>query len=122
MAKRSKNEDSGKNVNFFIPMVDLVVSIVFVFIIIVMVLILLIKDPIESTVSSEEDKASAAFGQKIPVKPSVLESVVANQTAIEVLTNDVTKQLLEKSGGTTTLNEKTGKLEFKIDKPLKEGE
>ncbi len=96
------------------------VSIIFVFIIIVMVLLLLIKDEATTTEEPSNDPvAAAAKGQETPVKPAIIDDAIVNQSAQEILFNDVLKDFLKKSGSDANLNVDSRKIEIKVLKPEK---
>lgn len=87
-------EEKGEGVNFFIPMVDLMVAVLFVFIIIIMVLVLLIKEEVEIV--------SAAA--QTPVVNQT-EELIANQSAIDVVTDVIIQKTLKRDGSDIKLNE-----------------
>jgi biopolymer transport protein ExbD len=118
MAKKHKKEH--ESVNFFVPMVDMMVSAIFIFIIIVMVLVLLIKSPTEAEDPSEDPKAAAAKGSETPIKPSIVENVVANQTSQEILVDDINKELLLKQGVDSSFDADKKILEIKLSRPESE--
>ena len=122
MAKTKKQAKESKSVNFFVPMVDLMVSIIFVFIIIVMVLLLLItsesKSPSESEVINEAEATASSIATGNPLKASVIESTVKNQSAKEILVNDVVREFLKKEGSNSVFDAEKGKLEIRIKKPV----
>jgi hypothetical protein len=107
----------NQRVNFFIPMVDMMVSAIFVFIIIVMVLILMVKEEASSTVETEVETMFKGGGGATKIKPSIVESVVANQTAEEILVDDITRNLLEEQGLQTQFDPDKNILEIKLKKP-----
>jgi biopolymer transport protein ExbD len=113
MTKRQEH----KKINFFIPMVDMMVSAIFVFIIIVMVLVLLIKAPTDADDPSTDSKAAAAKGNETPIKPSIVENVVANQTSQEILVDDINKGLLKQQGVDSSFDADKKILEIKLKKP-----
>lgn len=116
MIKRSATNQLG-GMNFFIPMVDLMVSAVFIFIIIVMILALVINPPAQSNDPSEDPAAAAAKGNETPVNPSIIEDVVANQTASEILVNDINLKLLKQQGIESIFDAENNTLEIKLSKP-----
>jgi biopolymer transport protein ExbD len=119
MVRAKKHVEKNHAVNFFVPMVDLMVSIIFVFIIIVMVLLLLIsvelKSNSESESTSEGTESSVAVGSL--VKPSIIERAIANQSAKEILAHDVTRELLKKEGDDSIFDAEQGRLEIRIKQP-----
>ena len=122
MARKSKKQvESAEAVNFFVPMVDLMVSVIFVFIIIVMVLLLLIAAESQSSAESESESQSTAQSQQqgTPVKPSIIEEAVLNQTAEEILVDDVVRELLKREGSNSVFDADSKQLEIKIKQPKK---
>lgn len=117
--KFTHKHETKEGINFFIPMVDLMVSIVFVFIIIVMVLLLLIKDETSAEDPSDDPTAAAAKGQEIPVTPAIIDDALVNQSAQEILFNDIVKDSLKRRGNDSKLNVDDNKFEIKILKPKK---
>ncbi len=87
MAAPQRQEEEEEGINFFIPMVDLMVAVLFVFIIIIMVLVLLIR--VES--------AAAVKAQHIAV-PKVPDVLVINRTALEQFVEDIARGALYNTG------------------------
>lgn len=116
----AKEQTKSEQVNFFVPMVDLMVSIIFVFIIIVMVLLLLISSTPEneSDSDSEDENNAPSIAQGIPVKATILERAIGNQSAKEILVNDVIRELLEKEGNKSIFDVEKGQLEILIKRPI----
>lgn len=116
--KRQVKEEEG--LNFFVPMVDMMVSAIFIFIIIVMVLVLLINPPASmqsEQTQTEEEGASPASSGSVEVKPSAVAGMVANQTAEEVLVDDINREFLKEQGIESLFDPTSKKLEIKLIKP-----
>lgn len=117
LKKSSRRPAQSEVANFFIPMVDLMVSVIFVFIIVVMVLIMLIKATPEINESSDN---SATSQQKSPIKAFIVEDLLANQNAQEILFNDTLRELLKQGGGDFNFDVINNKFEIKIFSPKKQ--
>ena len=87
MSTPQRQEEEEEGINFFIPMVDLMVAVLFVFIIIIMVLVLLIR----------EESAAAIKAQHLAV-PKVPDILVINRTAVEQFVEDIARGALRRNG------------------------
>ncbi len=122
MARRRKAVAHTEGVNFFIPMVDLMVSAIFIFIIIVMILVMLITQPAKVEDPSDTPaEASSSQGNEVPINPSIIEDVVTNKTAEEILVEDILNNLLRKEGSRSIYDPTKKVLEIRIPKPKKQG-
>ncbi len=117
---RTRQVTKDEGLNFFIPMVDMMVSAVFIFIIIVMVLVLLINPPASmqsKNTETQEDGTSVASSGSVEVEPSAVSGMIANQTAEEVLVDDINREFLKEQGIESVFDPGSKKLEIKLIKP-----
>ena len=95
MSASSGSEEEQEKINFFIPMVDLMVAVLFVFIIIIMVLVLLIR---------EEEVSRAPSDAKIINQSPTL---ITNESAVGKLLDNITQKSLKREGSDFKLDEGT---------------
>lgn len=103
---QQRQEEELEGINFFIPMVDLMVAVLFVFIIIIMVLVLLIR---EETASAIEEKNIAV--------PKVPDELIVNRSPVEQFVEDITRSTLKSNGLDIKLDANTNTMRTVVTPP-----